>query len=303
MITLHVLRQPAITRHQFSFYPAFSVALDGFVGAEPYLDEGPRRNFNHHEGVDRSCTLSTCEQVRRAVLLGFYDMFPQEQTTLYVNDCDQDVSLASWILMHPDKAADPLVRQLSQVNDLLDSSGGTFPLPQESSLLRQVAWVFEPYTSIRGRLNVMNADNHKSVINSVHCRIDDFVGGRAKQLRNTGVCQLWCHGNGWRMVEIITPGHSIRSDLSSQGIKAAVEFGPKYDGRRTYSVWRRSEYVSWFPVRKILDALTTAEAEAEVDLDVPGVWGGSDNIGGSPRPGGSVLSPPEVQLIVDRVLT
>ena len=78
-VTLHVKPGPAVTREQFlDTHPPFSVALDGYVHGEPFLvqrPDGPYRNFNHHEVVDRSCTCSTCEQARRAVLLGFYDLF------------------------------------------------------------------------------------------------------------------------------------------------------------------------------------------------------------------------------------
>jgi hypothetical protein len=79
MIDLVVRPGPALTREQFlGSHPGYSVALDGYVFGAPWLTstpEGPYRNFNHHELVDRSCTSATCKQARRAVILGFYDLF------------------------------------------------------------------------------------------------------------------------------------------------------------------------------------------------------------------------------------
>jgi hypothetical protein len=44
--------------------PNFSIALDGYVKAPPkFLIQGPYANFNHHEGVARIATRSTCAQV------------------------------------------------------------------------------------------------------------------------------------------------------------------------------------------------------------------------------------------------
>src|ERR1043166_1062082 len=104
----------------------YSIALDGYVFGPPFLvvdARGPFRNFNHHEVVDRSCTSSTGERARRGVLLGLYDLFADvggRRATICVNDCDQDVCLSTWILMNPERAAEPLVRVMSQIVDLLD---------------------------------------------------------------------------------------------------------------------------------------------------------------------------------------
>lgn len=60
--------------------PGFSVALDGFVAASPRFDDrGPHVNFNHHEGVDRLATRSTCAQVLMAIRQGLFDVFRDNQ--------------------------------------------------------------------------------------------------------------------------------------------------------------------------------------------------------------------------------
>jgi len=87
--------------------------------------------------------------------------------------------------------------------------------------------------------------------------------------------------------------------MIAAGVRAAVELFARPAGRYCYSVWRRSEYVVGFPVKRILAALNEAEGFAAVDNDG---WGGAENVGGSPRGKGSALEPTRVEEIVNRVL-
>lgn len=298
MLELHVRLGAGLSREAFlTTHPPFSIALDGYVGTEPFLElrpNGPYRNFNHHEVVDRSCTTATCEQARRAVLLGLYDLFRdggQRRAALWVNDCDQDVCLSTWILLNPDRAGEPLVRVLASIEDLLDMSSGTFPMPHERDLLAEVRWVFEPYARSRPRLLAMTADDMRQVISDVHLRIDQFTVGRAGKLALEGEYRR-IGGGEWWLVEVDRP--QARERMVAAGVRAAVEVTGKHGDRWIYSLWRRSEYIVWFPLRDILAALTIAEHAAGGQ----GAWGGADNVGGSPRPTGSILAPADVERVV-----
>lgn len=306
MIELRVKPGPAVTHAEFlRTHPPYSIALDGYVHGAPFLDvrnDGPRRNFNHHEAVDRSCTIATCEQARRAVLLGLYDLFRDasgRRATLWVNDCDQDVCLATWILMNPDRAAEPLVRQLTQIEDLLDSSSGVFPMPHERDLLGEVRWVFDPYTRVRAQLTGTGAAQLRAVIDDVHLRIDRFVAGRADvvALADSDTCRYIGGGSLWPLVEVKHP--DARTRMVADGVRAAVELTACVDGRYTYTLWRRSEYIAWFPIPEILAALNVAEGHAPYAI---GGWGGAATVGGSPRGRGSKLTPAEVEAVVARVV-
>ncbi len=299
MIELEVRSAPSIGREAFlADHPPFSIALDGYVHCEPFLaiqPNGPYRNFNHHEVVDRSCTASTCEQARRAVLLGLYDLFRERsgrRAVLWVNDCDQDVCLSTWILMNPDRAAEPLVRVLAGIGDLLDMSAGTFPMPHDRERLGEIRWVFEPYVRARPRLMMMNAGDMRTVIDHVHLRIEQFAMGHAQELPLEGEYRR-IGGDEWWMVEV--DHMTARERMVVAGVRAAVELTAKHGDHYAYTVWRRSEYITWFPVRAILDALTVEEGDGRK-------WGGADNVGGSPRPGGSRLTPKEVEAVVARVV-
>jgi hypothetical protein len=304
MIELQTRPGPAVMRDVFlATHPPFSIALDGYVFGEPFLEvnaRGPFRNFNHHELVDRSCTSATCEQARRGVLLGLYDLFADasgRRATLWVNDCDQDVCLSTWILMNPERAAEPLVRVLSQIVDLLDMSAGSFPMPHERDLLGEVRWVFDPYVRVRPFLSTLDGAGMREVIRDVHHRIEQFVMGRAEALPLSGIYTQIGGGDGWVLVEITH--QSARERMVAAGIRAAVELSARRDGRFFYSLWRRSEYVVTFPVPAILHALNVAEGFQPID---PRGWGGAGNVGGSPRQKGSGLTPKEVEGVVAGVV-
>jgi hypothetical protein len=303
-INLKILPGRIVTRDDFiSSHPAYSIALDGYVSGEPFLEirpHGPYRNFNHHEAVDRSCTSATCEQVRRAIILGLFDLFRKDgapYADVWVNDCDQDVCLATWILLNPDRADEPWVRTLVYIEDLLDMSAGGFPMPGERDLLGEVRWVFEPYTSRRPIIGSLNETDMLAIIEDVHGRIEAFLDGTGETLPLLGDYVELGGGAGWTLAEV---NHQhARQKMVEAGIKAAVElFGRKGD-HYLYSVWRRSEYIVNFPVLDILSALNRAEGFVEGDTSG---WGGSENVGGSPRAGGSKLSPAEVEVVVNEVV-
>ena len=304
-IELVVRPGPALMREQFlATHEPYAIALDGYVFGEPWLlvtPKGPYRNFNHHETVDRSCTSATCEQARRAVVLGLYDLFRvegQRHATLYVNDCDQDVCLATWILMNPERAVEPLVRVVSQIVDLLDMSAGVYPMPHERDLLGQVRWVFDPYVRARPTLSQLKSEGVREIIRDVHLRLDQFVIGRAEILPLEGKFTRLGGGDGWVLAEVTH--QTAREKMVASGVRAAVEHFGRAGERYLYTLWRRSEYVVNFPVRELLAALNVAEGFQPVD---PTGWGGADNVGGSPRGRGSALSPSQVEAIVNEVIT
>lgn len=294
-----------VTKSEFlATHPPYSIALDGYVFGEPFLStqvNGPHRSFNHHEAVDRSCMSATCEQARRAVIMGLYEMFSDShgrRATLYINDCDQDVCVATWVLLNPERAAEPLVRALSQVEDLLDMSSGTFPMPHERDLLGEIRWVFEPYGRQRPFLASMSSEQIRGVIFDVHHRIERFLMGRAQVLPLEGTYTRHGGGTGWALMEV--SGLHAREKMLLAGVHAAVEAYGKVGQNTLYALWRKSEYITSFPVPEVLQALNLAEGFQAVDLTG---WGGSDNSGGSPRGRGSRLTLAEVEDIVNTVIS
>ncbi|MBL4635707.1 MAG: hypothetical protein JKY56_17735 [Kofleriaceae bacterium] len=303
-VTLKIIPGKIITREEFlETHPPFSIALDGYVMGEPFLaigDDGPYRNFNHHEAVDRSCTSATCEQVRRAIALGLYDLYKGERgprATVFANDCDQDVCLATWILFNPKRSSEPWVRTLAYIEDLLDMSSGGFPMPDERDLLGEIRWVFEPYTGNRHKLTDLDEAGMHDIIQEVHTRIERFLDGESKIVPLLGDYREIGGDDGWVIVEI--DHQHARQKMVEANIKAAVELFARKGDRYVYSIWRRSEYIVDFPILEILRQLNIAEGLSP--NAVPG-WGGSENVGGSPRGIGSKLTPKEVEEVVRTVV-
>jgi hypothetical protein len=283
-------------------HPPYSIALDGYVAGEPFLEQtaaGPYRNFNHHESVDRSCTSATCEQVRRAVILGLFDLYAGDdgpRAEVFVNDCDQDVCLATWILLNAERAAEPWVRTLAYIEDLLDMSAGGFPMPEERDLLGEVRWVFEPYTGRRSEIGRYDAAGMRRIIDEVHGRIEQFLSGTGETLPLLGSYRALGGGDGWLLVEV--DHQHARQKMVEAGVRAAVELYARMGDRYAYAIWRRSEYIVDFPVLEILAALNRAEGVTDESVG----WGGSENVGGSPRVIGSRLTPAQVEAVVAEVI-
>jgi len=92
--TIYPILQYPKTR--YFIFPIFqhsiiSIALDGYVKGPPrFFIQGPYANFNHHEGVARIATRSTCAQVYFYICLGLLDTFQKRgepHANVYINDC------------------------------------------------------------------------------------------------------------------------------------------------------------------------------------------------------------------------
>ena len=87
---IHVLPRQVMTQEQFlSETPPCSIALD--------------INFDHHDNVVREATMSTAKQVFVAIKGGLMKSFREDgraHAHIYINDTDQDTSLAVWLLMN-----------------------------------------------------------------------------------------------------------------------------------------------------------------------------------------------------------
>ncbi len=109
-------------------YPPGSIFLDGAAQGEPFLDsEKQVFNLDHHEGCVRAFTLATCEQAMVLVRMGL-DLRKRDWT-IYANEPDLDTILAIWVLLNHIRINDdsPVVRQtvipLVRLQGTIDSHG------------------------------------------------------------------------------------------------------------------------------------------------------------------------------------
>lgn len=306
MIDLYV--EPRVTKSWARFCsenPPLSISLDGYVEGPPAFSPiGPHANFDHHAKVDRLSTRSTCMQVFMAVTMGLFDSFQKDGrpfANVFVNDPDQDTCLAVWVLNNPDRCQglrinQPVARLLIG-EDILDCTGGAYPVDPNNRGMQEQAWIFEPYFAARmdGRLFRMDAAGMGSIIHQVGERITAFTEGEGELIELDTRYDEMGGGAGWRL--IVEHGPHARTALFGAGVRAFVSARDNGDDSWTYTIGKMSPYVR-FPVDELYTALNAAEGLA----DGPGGWGGSNTIGGSPREGGSKLPPLEIERLVNEHL-
>lgn len=283
--------------------PPRSVALDGYVTDGPQWDEKSLHvNMDHHSGCSREATMSTCRQSMFAIKGGIMDRFGGN-AQLWINDPDQDTSLASWLFKHyklfTGVQSHPHINRLIELTDRWDITGGAYPTALDDDLLKMHAWVFDPYTELRvsGALAVATEGVMRNCLDAVHARLDKVLMGEAKtkELRSDATI-LHESRYGFKIVDE-TGGNEARYLLFSNGMNAFVSLvATRPDGRRVYSIGRRSRYID-FPVQEFYDILNKAEGLSAGDC-----WGGSDIIGGSARTSGSVLTWEQVRDLLEAYL-
>lgn len=277
----------------------FSIAIDGYVAEGPRLDPRiPAANFDHHKGVARLETRATCAQVHFEIQLGLFKLFRDEdgpRAKVYANDCDEDVCMTWLQLANPHLAGsiiNPRLNQLVDLVDRLDSTAGMFPYPVDMPLLRELAWVFEPYRRFRlaGGLDTREAGAFTSIVTDVELRIMQFILGRNKTARMDVRYKRLNTGTGWTLIEEIGPYG--RQGALSDGVRAFITAREHRGGGWAYIVGRLSEAIP-FPVPQILSCCDNAEGNPLHH------WGGGTTIGGSPRAIPSRLDPSRVYEIAE----
>ena len=282
--------------------PRFSIALDGYVKGPPrFLMQGPYANFNHHEGVARIATRSTCAQVYYYIRLGLLDTFQKNgepNARVYINDVDQDVCLSCWLLKNSAKLEglrfDNVLVQLILFEDILDASAGAYPINPENPQIRRQAWIYEPYTQARtdGSIYSMSKKEMKDILRSVCTRIDAAIDGRGGEIELDTRFEEIGGGPGWQLIN--EKGPYARTKLFSKKIKAYVALVENKEDTYAYTIGKMSPFVI-FPLERIYGALNKAEGLSSEE----NCWGGSAIIGGSPRKTGSRLTPEKVQQVIN----
>lgn len=98
-VTVRIERGLVVSASSARKYPSGTIFLDGVAQGEPFLDhERQIYNLDHHEGCIRAFTLSTCEQAIVILLKGLN--LKNREWTIYANGPDLDTILAIWVLLN-----------------------------------------------------------------------------------------------------------------------------------------------------------------------------------------------------------
>ncbi len=98
-VRLHVERGLTVTESSRKRHPRQSVFLDGVYGEGPLFDNEARHySLDHHSGCHRPITLATCEQAAVMLLSGL--PLDEGEWQLHINEPDLDAVLAAWLLLN-----------------------------------------------------------------------------------------------------------------------------------------------------------------------------------------------------------
>lgn len=300
---LHILPRESMTWKEFlESTPPCSIALDGVVSGAPKFDPTTNHiNYNHHDDVVREATMSTAMQVYFAIKGGLMGRlhFTGLVIHIYINDTDQDSSLAVWLIINHNKfegtQSVPHLGRLITLNDRWDITGGAFPMALDNEVIEQHNWVFRPYADLRksGMLAIANEQVLSDNLSAIMGRLDSYFMGQSERIPLDTRHTILFDSTDYKIIDEIG-GSEARSYLFSHGLDAFIsKIATRPDGKFVYSIGKRSRYID-FPVEELYDDLNKLE-----ELDRAHGWNGSDILGGSPRLSGSSLEWEDIKIVVN----
>ena len=304
-ITLHMQpKTPPVQWNDFrTSYPPFSIAIDGFVYGGPEFDpSGPHLNINHHEEVKRLQTRASCAQALILVRQGLFEAFRDDHgpyANIYGNDCDEDVCTTWTILKHNHlvlPVMNPMFNRLVEIEEKLDTTAGAYPYPSNLPVLRELAWIYNPYRMFRLSGGLMRRDEKEflDVVVNVEHRILKHIVGQGEGIDLDVRYDVIGGGKGWVMVKEL--GAHARTGMYADGIRAFISIRERGNGFFDYTLGRMSEFISHFNIPALGRKLNSLECCTD------DAWGGGDTIHGSPRIRGSALNPRELETFVNQEL-
>ena len=293
---------PAGTAHKA---PPGTIYLDGAAEGAPFLDaEKAVFNLNHHEGCIRSFTLATCEQAMVMIRKGL-DLQGRDWT-IHANDPDLDTVLAIWVLLNHLRLNDvdheirrkvmPLVRLEGAIDahglDMQDFCG--FPLELQKS-------VFVDLEHLRSKEVALKKEGRWDKI--------DLLQYTVGVLRSIdGMIYSSHHFEGVVKVEELARAEIgekklaivCRADLGIYEVEPHLR---RLHGNRL-GVIILQKNPNTYTLRQVdtFHPTTLERAYERLNLIDPTAgsrlsdnrWGGSEEIGGSPRATGTSLSPQQI---------
>ncbi|MEM6455100.1 MAG: hypothetical protein AAF772_08410 [Acidobacteriota bacterium] len=283
-----------------------TILLDGAGQFGPLVDGGRHLyNLDHHSDCQRMFTLATCEQALILVLKNLE--LDKGDWTICANEPDLDTVLAIWVLLNHRRiknlsaASREVLIPLLRLEGAIDANGFEIAeycgLPAEtlvrSRALIDQLFAREQAAKREGRWDSMDLVDY---VCDMLVAIDLLIYDRADFDDYTSVDEEFGHVEiGNDKVAVVCRDASGIFDVEKRlkkvwgdrlGIVALLQRENVYTLRRTAS----------------LTAINLERAYRRLNLFDPAVdgrppekrWGGSDEIGGSPRPGGSGLQPREV---------
>ena len=286
------------------------IFLDGAGDFAPTLDNKARvYNLDHHQGCIRPFTLATCEQALILVLNGLE--LDEGDWTVYANEPDLDTLLAIWVLLNfrripklSARSRDVLL-PLLRLEGAIDANGSELSeycgltLASLRQARERLDELYALEKSFRSSERVPGIDLRDYTV-SMLWEIDQLVYTRKDFEQYSNIEEILGHVEiAQRKVAVACRDRAgiyeaerlLKDQWGDQLGIIALEKSSEGD-RREYTLRRVSAILDFdlAPVYELLNLVDPA-----VDGRPAGKrWGGSDDIGGSPRPSGTRITPTEL---------
>jgi hypothetical protein len=285
--------------------PSGTIYLDGAAQGGPFLNsEKDLLNLDHHEGCVRAFTVATCEQAMIVVRKGL-DL-QKRDWTIWANEPDMDTVLAIWILLNHMRLndADPEIRRrlmpLVRLEGTIDAHG--LEMQELCGFPPEIqASVFGDLERLRSREVELKKEGRWQEI--------DLLEYAAEVLRAIdAMIYSSRHFEGVVAVEELARTVIGESQLaivcrSDMGIYELEPHLRRVHGKRLGVIILQKD-PNIYTLRQV-DAFlpgTLDRAYEQLNLMDPSAggrrsgnrWGGSEEIGGSPRTTGTALTPQQI---------
>jgi hypothetical protein len=312
-VALRVERGLTVNEQGRKQHPEQTIFLDGVFAGAPFYDNATRQySLDHHVGCVRAYTLATCEQAVVMLLQGL--PLDEGDWTLLVNEPDLDALLAAWILInHAELMRDDgdILREampLIRVEGVIDAHG-----PDMEILTALTQEEYEEHRAsieqlLAGEKSIKAAGRWGSADWVAHAQatlsgIDELLFpegyldalleleelGRLP-LQNGKLAVLCRSHQGIYAVEA-----ALKARYEKQLAIIVLELG---DGRFTL---RQADPFLDPDLTPLYETLNQKDLRARQDNETENQWGGSSDIGGSPRKTGSALSGEDILELVGKV--
>lgn len=304
-VKVRVERDLSVTAAAARKAPEGTIYLDGAAQGEPFLDLERRvLNLDHHEGCVRPFTLATCEQALVLVLKGL-DL-RERPWTLLANEPDLDTLLALWVLLNAlhlreerspvRRRAIPLVRLEGAIDvhglELQELSGLSSEGLRQSRETLDALHTAELELKRSGRWGRMDPLDY--TVAQLRA-LDRLLYPRGHFAGFTGVEEL-------ARVELTRDRVAVVCRSAAGIYELERELKRLYGNRlgvvvlqkdpRTYTLRRVDPFLAG-SLESAYEKLNSLDP-AVGDGGASNRWGGSEEIGGSPRATGTDLAPDEI---------
>ena len=285
--------------------PPGTIYLDGVAQTEPFLDHEKKvYNLDHHEGCVRTFTLATCEQALIMCVKGL-DLRDREWK-IYANEPDLDTILSVWIILNHQRInnRDALHRRslfaLVRVEGIIDALGlemrelSGFPAELLQKLMRIIDRLRVDELELKKAGEWAKTDYLEYTIGVLR-KLDQFLIKLGELEDFKGIEELARIELTNNRIAVV-----VGSDLGIYELEPHLN--KLYGNRLGWVALRKGENEYTLRQMDLFMPVTLEDVYQRLNFMDPTVkgrirvnrWGGSGDIGGSPRDNGTRLSPEQI---------